>query len=384
MLTLNPTLTRRFAELSVRLENPDRNTVVLRAVPTNAGCFNQPSTQLAVKRPSQGQPYLVAVDEDLRYTGSDARIGQVFTAGFRKERWNTLRLTLSASLELPAALEQALALIGFDGGDPQLPESSADERTRGELLPQLSVDLTALAECGELPPTIARDDEVIDVLATLDAFGQTRLPVLVGPSGIGKSNLLHAVAGRLFELHPERRLLVVNLNQLLVGVTFEGEAENLCVRLLDELSNAEEAVLALEHFELTLCSRVPRLLAESLDRLQIPIIGTLLPNYVARFRAQPTLSRRMRLLQLSELSRGETRETLGALRGRIAEHHVVGIDDGLLDVCVTLAEPIPGVQPAKSLALLDAAAARSRVAGHDRMTPDDLYHVAAQMTPPDE
>lgn len=380
-LALNKSLVRRFEELSVRMEVPDRNTVLLRSVPTNAAFFNQPATSLMVKRPRAGLAFVVSVDETLTYQGPNARLSSVFESGIRLHGWRTLLLALSPSLDLQGALDGALRCIGFDGAEPELPtalvgESSQQKQT--SLLEQFGHDLTADAAAGELDPTIGREDEQIDALASVLSLSQTRLPLIVGPSGVGKTNLLHGIASRLLDLRPDRRLVAINLNQVFAGVTFEGEFENLCAALLDELADAPEIVLALEHAELLLAARVPRILAEALDAHRMSLLGTMLPEFANRIR--PPLVRRTHVIRLRELSLRETREVLDSASPALSAHHGIDIDDSMLDACLAAARDLHGPNPAKSLAVLEAAASKAALTGSETLSPDDLHDAARRLS----
>jgi ATP-dependent Clp protease ATP-binding subunit ClpA len=56
----------------------------------------------------------------------------------------------------------------------------------------------------------------------------------------------------------------------------------------------------------------------------------------------------------------------------LARHHCLSIDDAVVDAIVEQSRPAAGQQPAKAIALADAACARARVAGSSAL---ELVHV---------
>lgn len=386
MLTLSPQLEQRFRDLAIRMEVADRNTVLLRQVPTNPMWFSQPHTALLVKRPQAGMPYVVCVSSELQYTGRDPEIAQVFRGGIPQNGWRTLLMTLPQSLDLAAAVDEGLAVIGFDGAEPRLPvgrdgkrpsSEAASPEGNGSLIDRFGVDLVQRWPDGAKAQTVGRDDEVLDVLSSVLSERERLLPVIVGPSGVGKTNLLRAVSARVQETFPERQVLVINPSELVVGVTFGGEFENIFSRMLQEAECRPELILAIEHFELMLVSRIPRLLAEALDRGRLRLIGTLLPQFANRLRAP--LARRLRLVHLPELDWLAIRTILSYEAESLTASRGLPIEPALVEVCRKAAAELPGVSPSKEIALLETAVVRAQLTGADHLSADDILHVVHRM-----
>ncbi len=118
MFEIERTLARRLRRRRVRLEAPDGNTVLLRDVPANRTFYNKSATNLLLKRLETGMPFLVCVDEDLEYVGTDQDVRRVFTGSVRREGWRTLHLGLPLQTDLQQAVTGALDLLGFDGHTP--------------------------------------------------------------------------------------------------------------------------------------------------------------------------------------------------------------------------------------------------------------------------
>jgi len=378
MIELEQGLTKRLKELRVRVDTPDGDTLFLRNVPANEERFNKSRTNLLIKRPHAGQPFIVCVDEDLEYTGTDSALIHAFTAAHRQQGWRVIYLAGGSSADCQQVIENALGVVGFDGHEPVM-EPVISQATSGDdearLLASFATDISRRvsdeSSDGPVEPTVGRDDKVDEVVTSLSQW-KPRLAVIHGASGVGKTNLLYAVARKLAERASPLRLLSVDLGVLMAGTLFDSERENLLTGLLKEASLAEPPiVLALEHLELAVVG-VPRgqwLLAQALDQ-GLKMIGTLLN---AAFLEVTPLARRMQLVELAEPWPEEIDVVLLSHRDQIAQHHQVRIDDAIVRAANENARWLSGAMPATAITLLDIAAAKAAGAGKPEVTFSDIY-----------
>lgn len=384
MLELNQELAKRLQELDVELDEPDENTLLLQSVPVNTRFYTKQHTNLLIKRPEPGSPFIVSVDADLQYVGADDNLMRAFDGGIEQKGWRTLIVAVTSDAEIESALDHALEILGFDGSVPSMPLPGELMRRRNDkhLLERYATDLSKMAAEEKTEYTVGRTDEVVDVVSGLMRWGDARTPIICGDSGVGKTNLLHAVADKLREVRPETRLLAIDLNKLLMGTSFEAEYENLCGSLMDELRESPDTVVALEHFELVFIGRVPRLLVNSLNEDGVRFLGTMLPDYEEK--VQAPLERRLHFVYLEEPTPMEAAAMVGASREAIAEHHNVEIPPRMVDECVKAAEPLAGAYPAKALDLLDGAASRASLTGAGELSLEEIFYVANHWREPVE
>jgi ATP-dependent Clp protease ATP-binding subunit ClpA len=377
MIAVEQELEKRLKHFRVRVDVPDGDTVLLRNVPANDRFFNKARTNLLIKRPREGMPYLICVDEDLDYTGADQALARAFASGHKQQGWRVLFVGQQSQSSIQHAIEEALGAVGFDGREPELTlRASSDEaETRGKLLAVFATEVSCDAS---REPTIAREDRVEEVVASLLQW-QVRLPVIVGESGVGKTNLVHAAARKLKQCRPDCKVLSLDLSAVMAGTLFDSERESLLTALLKDVEEQPSIVVVMEHLEMAVIG-APRghlLLGQALDR-RIRAIGTTLPAYLSRFEVAP-LKRRLQVIELTEMSVSETSEVLQALRERIAAHHHIEIDESLLDAVLDTAIALTGQLPAKAISLLDAAAARAVLAGESELSPFDVHSAAASV-----
>jgi ATP-dependent Clp protease ATP-binding subunit ClpA len=373
MLELEPALAERLRHHRIRIELPDGDTVLIRRVPINKRYYTKPRTNVLVKRPAEGLPFIVCVDADLAYLGKDRKLVNAFSGAVQRQGWQILILAEEAMSDFQQAVRMVLSLLGVDAAEPSLapPPESVHRAENSSVLARFGVDLTRLAVEGSAASTVGRADEIEEVLACL-CLWQARLPVIVGESGVGKTNLLHAVARELLKHRPELRLIVVNLGELMAGTVFDAARETRLAALLDEAAAMADLVLAFENFEAAL-AQMPGgrfLISQALDR-GLRLVGTLLPGH-RRYLTLTPLARRIQPVELNELSAAEAERILCELRERIARHHQVEIPETIIRTAVEAAELMPGVFPAKAIALLDTAAARTGLAGKPEIRSADL------------
>jgi ATP-dependent Clp protease ATP-binding subunit ClpA len=363
-------LRAELEKLHVSFDCPDLTTVLLRNVPTNQRFFNKLHTNLLVK----DLPFAVCCDADLEYLGRDQALARAFASAARHKGWRVLLAGNSAPDAPVKCVNQALAMLGFNGRVPALMPSwnTQQEETRSKLLSVFGRNLTQELVRGSVQPCIGRAEALMHVLSCLLQW-QKRLVIVAGGLGAGKTNLLDAIAERLLKVQSTLEVYSVNVGLLMAGTSFDGERERLLARLLDEVSASSHVVLAMEHMEQAISGvpRGPLLLARAVDA-GARIIGTCIGADHAVFR-KPPLSRRVCVVELEQLSEEETLEALSVFRGRIAAYHGVGIDEALLPIVVQTSTPVMGSFPSKAIALLDAAAARARLSGAQEIRLEDVY-----------
>jgi ATP-dependent Clp protease ATP-binding subunit ClpA len=284
-----------------------------------------------------------------------------------------------------SALEAGLTALGFRGGEPRYdtPQQSP-QQSKSRLLQQSAVDLTEEARSNRAVPTIGRDDEVERLASCVLCWGQTRLGLIVGESGTGKTNLLCGLARLLAGQRRDIALLRVDVAEILAGTFLEAERETIILELLREALAVPNAVLALERLDcaLTREGAVGNLISQALDD-GLRLVGTALPGALRRFR-RPPLGRRIQVVKMQEPTAKHAGRILAALKDQIAAHHRVQIDDALLAVAIRLAHGLPGRLPAKAIALLDQAASSAALLKSPVVSPDDLFaaarHLGVEMT----
>jgi ATP-dependent Clp protease ATP-binding subunit ClpA len=361
----------RLRQQRVTVRAADPETVVLRNVPANAHYFNKARTNLIVKRAREGMPYLIGVDEDLKYTGQDETLAKAFAGGTTQQGWRVVFVDRRPRADFPEVVEAALQAVGFEGVEPAWsPRVSQEPPGAAGLLARFGVELSGLDGTGRPVKTVGRTEELAEIVSALLQL-QPRLPLISGSPGVGKSHLLSAVARGLQAHGGGWRVTRVDLGRFFTGTLLEAERENLLAAALDEAAADPHRVLALERLDLAISEtrHGPLSLAHAIEAGR-RIVGTTLPMFEA-LADRPPLSRHMQTVRLAPLGMADTCHVVGAALPRLAAHHGVRIDEALVQEVVARAGALTGQLPGSALALMDAACARARVSGAPQV---DLLH----------
>jgi ATPase family associated with various cellular activities (AAA) len=364
------TLGAKLQRHRVSVRSADADAMVLRNVPANARYFSKPRTNVLVRRLRPGRAYVIAVDADLAYLGTDAGLVRAFEGGAIQEGWRVISIGAASGGRFDQAVEEGLLAVGFDGEEPRL-VPGGERPAAGRVVERFGVDL-----CGVAEPAVAavgRGEELTSAVATL-IQRQPRIPVLVGPPGVGKSHLLLALASAIRAREPGCRVVRVDVGELFAGSLLESDRESLLGAALEATSGG--VVLALERIDLAVAevSHGTALLARRVEG-GARIVGTALPGGVSILECEE-LVRHLHVIHLGPLSLAATREVLSAARAALAAHHGIPIDECSIDAALDRARALAGALTATAVALLDAACARARVDHASVVDPTFVYLAA--------
>jgi ATP-dependent Clp protease ATP-binding subunit ClpC len=241
------------------------------------------------------------------------------------------------------------------------------------ILEQYSIDLTAMAKRGELDPVIGRDQEVHRVIQILSRRTKNN-PVLIGPSGIGKTAVVEALAQRIVakevpSVIQNKRVLSLDLGSLVAGTKYRGEFEKRLKGLTDEIIRSNRSVILFidelhtlaEAGEATGAIDAANILKPPLARGLLQAVGaTTQKEYQAYIENDLTLERRFQPIHILEPSVNETINILKGIRQKYEQHHGVQITDEAIRAAVTLSGRClrDRYYPDKAIDLMDEACAK--------------------------
>lgn len=278
---------------------------------------------------------------------------------------------------------QEMQFAAVNAGVPEVAPRRSDN-TKTPTLNQLCTDLSELAKNGELDPVIGRDKEIMRISQVLTRRTKNN-PILVGNPGVGKTAVVEGLAlkiasGTIPEMLMDKRIVQLNVANLIAGTKYRGEFEERMRRILKELKESKNVILFIDEIHTIIGAGgaegavdAANILKPSLARGDIQVIGaTTLDEFRKYIERDSALERRFQPVNVEEPTVANTELILRGLRANYEDHHKVHYTDEALSAAAALSNRyISGrFMPDKAIDLIDEAAARVRLCAME--SPDEL------------
>jgi len=273
--------------------------------------------------------------------------------------------------------------------DEELEKSFGLPRKQFPLLSRFGDNLTLAAARGALDQCVGRELEIERLLDVLcKRFGNN--PCLVGPSGVGKTRIVHGVAQRMAaaDMTDREPWIIVELSAaaLVNGTGVRGGlAQRMqALRREVELGRGRIVLFFDDIHQLFVGDGGEELQSElklAISRGEILIIGATSREEFARcIEADPALSRRFSPVEVEEPSREDAFLVVEALASKFEAHHGVKYGHDVLALAITWStQYIPGkVLPDKAISILDLSGARARRRGQGAVLPEQVAEVVSE------
>ncbi|MBR4862962.1 MAG: ATP-dependent Clp protease ATP-binding subunit [Oscillospiraceae bacterium] len=256
-----------------------------------------------------------------------------------------------------------------------------------KLLEQFGEDM--LVKAASLAPVVGREKEIETVIGILTRKNKNN-PALIGEPGVGKTAIAEGLAQRMAagNVPPQlrsKRLVSLNMANLVAGTKYRGEFEERLRDVLAEIRRSGDVILFVDEMHTMVGAGAAEgaidaanILKPALGRGELQVLGaTTLGEYRKYIEKDPALCRRFRPVTVEEPDKAATMTILRALRPGLAEHHGMEISPEALTAAVELsARYLPELfLPDKAIDLLDEAAAHARLEmlyGHKRNVRETL------------
>lgn len=248
-------------------------------------------------------------------------------------------------------------------------------RTKTPTLDQLGIDLSEKSRNGELDPVIGRTREIRRIIQILSRRTKNN-PVLIGDPGVGKTAIVEGLAqkitaGDIPEILRDKKVMQLNMGNLIAGTKYRGEFEERMRKLLKELTEARDVILFIDEIHTIVGAGgaegavdAANILKPSLSRGEFQVVGaTTLDEYRKYIEKDAALERRFQPVHVHEPTVDDSILILKGLRDRYESHHRAKIQDDALEAAARLSARYISDRhlPDKGIDLIDEAAARARI-----------------------
>lgn len=263
-----------------------------------------------------------------------------------------------------------------------------DRKAKQSTLEQYSRDLTALAREGKLDPVVGRDEEIRRVIQILSRRTKNN-PCLVGEPGVGKTAVVEGLAARIvagdvpFTVQ-NKRLLTLDLSEMVAGSKYRGEFEERIKKVIKEVTDDGNIILFLDELHTIIGAGgaegaidASNIMKPSLARGEIQLIGaTTIAEYRKYIEKDAALERRFQPVTVEEPTEEEAVRILEGIKGKYEAHHHVTITPEAVEAAVRLSSRYINDRnlPDKAIDLIDEAAASARL--HAMDAPDKAKEIS--------
>ena len=253
------------------------------------------------------------------------------------------------------------------------PNRVKKEAVATKLLEQFSEDLVQKA--GSMEPVIGRERE-IDMVVSILCRKHKNNPALIGEPGVGKTAIAEGLAQRMAvgNVPPqlkEKRLVSLNVANLVAGTKYRGEFEERLRDVLAEIRRGGDVILFVDEMHTIVGAGAAEgaidaanIFKPALGRGELQILGaTTREEYRRYIEKDAALERRFRPVMVEEPSPETAMAILRGLKPGLERHHQLRITEEAVRESVKLAvRYLPDLYlPDKAIDLLDEAAARVRM-----------------------
>ncbi len=242
-----------------------------------------------------------------------------------------------------------------------------------KLLEQFSEDL--IVKAAAMEPVIGREKEIDTVIGILCRKNKNN-PALIGNPGVGKTAIAEGLAQRmaLGNVPPQlknKRLVSLNMANLVAGTKYRGEFEERLRDVLSEIRRSADVILFVDEMHTMVGAGAAEgaidaanIFKPALGRGELQMLGaTTLEEYRKYIEKDAALERRFRPVTVEEPSPEGTMAILQALKPGLERHHQIRIRQEALQEAVRLSRRyLPDLYlPDKAIDLLDEGAAHARM-----------------------
>ena len=315
----------------------------------------------------------------LRSAGEEARIAgekgvknvHIMIALLRHEKCAAQDLLTLAGIDGNELFSHAIEYLQWEAHEP--PATTKKEAVNTKLLEQFSEDL--ILKASSMEPVIGREKEIDMVIGILSRKNKNN-PALIGEPGVGKTAIAEGLAQRMAigNVPPQlknKRLISLNMANLVAGTKYRGEFEERLRDVLSEIRRSADVILFVDEMHTIVGAGAAEgaidaanIFKPALGRGELQMLGaTTLTEYRKFIEKDPALDRRFRPVIVEEPEQEAAMAILRGLKPGLERHHHIRITEEALKEALRLSvRYLPDLfLPDKAIDLLDEGASHARM-----------------------
>ena len=215
---------------------------------------------------------------------------------------------------------------------------------------QYTINLNQLAKRGEIDELIGRDKEIEQIVKVLARRKKNNV-ILVGKSGVGKTQIVYGIANlinqnKVPEILQGKELVMINITALVSGTHFRGMFEERVNGLFEELKQSNKYILFIDDMQTVLKSSnkdkdtdISSMIGNVLSEGHVRVIGTVnFKDYRNAIESNTSIARKLQKLIVEPTTIEETIQILEKNKSYYEEHHKVKYSPKVIETCVKLSD----------------------------------------------
>ena len=339
-------------------------------------------------------PYDYAIAKTLPETIKTIKVAHHLKGDF-KDRKDELASIEKDIDKLLAEFEASHIPIGFFGGGTEytpppieFSPPGKDVGKKSELL-EHGTDITELVRSGNIDDVIGRKDEIWKIMLTL-ARRKKANPVLVGPAGVGKTQIVYGLAhliarGEAGFLNGWT-IIEMSTTGLNAGTKYVGELEKKMKGILEAVKKTPNVILFIDEIHTIMGTGkgekstldIANILKPALAAGDLKLIGATTPEEYPILIKDPAVERRFNKITVEEPEIHETVEILLGLKKTYEKFHGVTYYKDAIKIMPFLAKRYNPKRnnPDSAVDLLDYCGALAKVTDTKKITKKKLVELA--------
>ena len=235
------------------------------------------------------------------------------------------------------------------------------------LIDSIGVDLNKKAMNNELDPVVGREFETKRIIEILCRRKKNN-PILIGPAGVGKTAIIEnlsrmIVSGNVPNVIKNKRIISLDMSNMVAGTKYRGEFEERVNKLLKELEENDDIIVFIDEIHTLVGAGgaegaidASNIFKPALARNKLHLIGaTTTEEYKKFILKDKALDRRFQKIEISEPDSTTLKSILMNLKDTYSAFHGVNITDKIVDYIIDVSNRYITFrkEPDKSIDIMD-------------------------------